>query len=363
MTKAAEPATGMDLPRATMGVLFIVTLIAVTIWVLRPFLAAAIWAAMIVVATWPLFERLQGWLGGSRAWATAALTTTLLLALVLPLSLTIGTIVANAGDVIAWASTLRSFTIPPPPEWLVTLPLIGTPAVNAWQRVTESGFVDLASTAAPYVATAVLWVATTMRGVALLMLQFLLTVAIAAVMYAKGEQAAETLMQFGRRLGGAHGEGVIRLAAQAIRGVALGVVATATIQALLTGIGLLVTGVPFSALFGAIAFVLCIAQVGPFLVLAPSVAWLYWQDAPTAATVLLVWAIVVQTLDNFLRPVLMTKGANLPMLLMFAGVIGGLLAFGLIGIFVGPVVLAISYTLLRAWIGISAASMPEKKEG
>ena len=342
-----------------MGVLIIVTLIALTIWVLRPFLGATIWASMIVVATWPVFERLQGWLRGSRALATAAMTTALLLALVLPLALTIGTIAANAGDVIAWAATFRSFTMPPPPRWLATLPLVGGPVVDAWQQITESRLADVASSAAPYVATAALWVATTMRGVALLLLQFLLTVAIAAVMYTKGEYAAEGVLQFGRRLAGDHGERAVRLAAQSIRSVALGVVATATVQAVFTGLGLMAAGVPFAALLTGLAFVLCIAQLGPVLVLAPAVAWLYWQNSPGTATALLIWTLVVVTLDNVLRPLLMTKGANLPMLLMFAGVMGGLAAFGLIGIFVGPVVLAISYTLLRAWIGIPALPRSE----
>ena len=109
-------------------------------------------------------------------------------------------------------------------------------------------------------------------------------------------------------------------------------------------------------LLAAVAFVLCIAQLGPGLVLAPAVAWLYWQGAAGAATGLLLWTLVVVTLDNVLRPVLMTKGADLPMLLMFAGVMGGLLAFGLIGIFVGPVVLAVSYTLLGAWIDTPQSS-------
>ena len=103
-------------------------------------------------------------------------------------------------------------------------------------------------------------------------------------------------------------------------------------------------------LLAAVAFILCIAQLGPGLVLAPAVGWLYWQGHTGAGTGLLLWTVVVVTLDNVLRPLLMTKGARLPMLLMFAGVIGGLLAFGLIGIFVGPVVLAVSYTLLGAWI-------------
>ncbi len=192
-------------------------------------------------------------------------------------------------------------------------------------------------------------------------MQFLLTLAIAAVMYAKGESAADGLLRFGRHLAGEPGDRVVRLAAQAIRGVALGVVVTAAVQAALAGVGLAIAGVPFAALLAVVTFVLCIAQLGPVLVLAPGVAWLYWQGATGTATALLLWTLVVVTLDNVLRPILMTKGANLPMLLMFAGVIGGLLAFGLIGIFVGPVVLAVSYTLLVAWMGDRPGALPRSE--
>ena len=240
--------------------------------------------------------------------------------------------------------------MPAPPAWLGTLPVVGPSAVEAWQTLAASRLADVAAAATPYAATAVLWVAGTMRGVGLLLVQFLLTVGIAAIMYLKGETASAGLLSFGRQLAGDSGDRVVRLAAQAIRGVALGVVVTAIVQAALAGIGLAVAGVPVAALLAAVAFVLCIAQLGPGLVLAPAVAWLFWQGAVGAGTGLLLWTLVVVTLDNVLRPLLMTKGANLPMLLMFAGVMGGLLAFGLIGIFVGPVVLAISYTLLGAWI-------------
>jgi predicted PurR-regulated permease PerM len=350
MTNTQATLPPADLPRATLGVLILVVLIALTIWILRPFLGAIIWASMIVVATWPVMRRLQAWLWDSRKLAVAAMTGALLLVLVLPLSLAVGTIVANAGEIVDWAASLRTFTVPAPPTWLGTLPVVGPPAVEAWQTIAASRLADVASAAAPYAVTAVLWIAGTMRGVGWLLVQFLLTLGIAAIMYAKGERVAEGLLRFGRHLAGDSGDRVVRLAAQAIRGVALGVVVTALVQAALAGIGLAVAGVPFAALLAAVAFVLCIAQLGPVLVLAPAVAWLYWQGAAGAATGLLLWTLVVITLDNVLRPVLMTKGANLPMLLMFAGVMGGLLAFGLIGIFVGPVVLAVSYTLLGAWI-------------
>ena len=125
---------------------------------------------------------------------------------------------------------------------------------------------------------------------------------------------------------------------------------TAIVQTLLGGIGLAIAGVPFASLLSAVMLMLCIAQIGPSLVLFPAVAWMYWTGDNGWATFLLVWSIVVASLDNFLRPILIKKGADLPLLLIFAGVIGGLLGFGLIGIFVGPVVLAVTYTLLEAWI-------------
>ena len=344
-----------DLARNTIGVLIIVALIALTFWVLQPFLASTIWAAMIVIATWPVMTRVQRWLWGSRAAATTVMTMALLLLLVLPLALVIATIAANADGLVLWAATLHSFTMPSPPDWLARIPVIGAPIVEGWRRLADSRVADLAASVAPYVAAVIVWLASMMKGFALLTLQLLLTVAIAGAMYAKGEPAAEALLKFGRRLAGDDGDRVIRLAGQAIRAVALGVVLTACVQAALAGLGLLVAGIPFAPVLTALAFVLCIAQIGPLLVLAPSVAWLFFSGDTGSGTLLLVWSLVVFPLDNILRPILMTKGADLPMLLMFTGVMGGLLAFGLIGIFVGPVVLAIVYTLLGAWITDSSS--------
>jgi len=155
---------------------------------------------------------------------------------------------------------------------------------------------------------------------------------------------------FGSRLAGAKGVSAVVLAGQAIRGVALGVVVTAVVQSVLGGIGLAIAGVPMAAVLTALMFMLCIAQLGPVLVLVPAVAWLYWTGDNLWGTFLLVWTLVVGTMDNVLRPYLIKKGADLPLLLIFAGVIGGLVSFGLVGIFVGPVVLAVTYTLIDAWV-------------
>ena len=125
-------------------------------------------------------------------------------------------------------------------------------------------------------------------------------------------------------------------------------VVTALVQTVLAGLGLALAGVPFAGLLTGIALLLCIAQIGPVLVLLPAVIWLYWTDASAWGTALLVWTVVLG--DNVLRPILIRKGADLPLLLILAGVIGGLLAFGIVGLFVGPVVLAVAYTLFRQWM-------------
>jgi len=169
-------------------------------------------------------------------------------------------------------------------------------------------------------------------------------------LYASGETAARGVLAFAHRIGGTRAEDTVQLAAKAVRSVALGVLVTALVQSLLAGLGLWVSGVPYPGLFTAIAFVLAVAQLGPLLVLAPAVAWLYWSGHPGWGTALLIWSLPVIALDNVLRPILIRRGVELPMLLIIAGVIGGLIAFGVIGLFVGPVVLAASYTLLKAWI-------------
>ncbi|MGH7795176.1 MAG: AI-2E family transporter [Candidatus Binatia bacterium] len=299
--------TRADIARGVLAVLFIVALIGSSIWILRPFLGAMVWAATIVVATWPLMIALQSKLWGKRPLAVTLMTLLLLCVLVVPLTLAIGAIVSNADEIVAWAKSLAEIQPPARPEWLANLPLVGAKAVELWESIAAAGVQGVTAKAAPYVGIFIGWLVAQLGNVGVLLLQFLLTVILAAAMYANGERAAQRLVRFGRRLAGAGGENAVYLAGQTIRGVALGIVVTALAQSLFGGLGLMIAGVPFaSALTGA--------------------------------------------MDNFLRPILIKRGADLPLLLIFAGVVGGLLAFGLIGIFVGPVVLAVADALLTAWI-------------
>jgi predicted PurR-regulated permease PerM len=339
-----------DITRNVLGVLFIVALIGSSVWILRPFLGAIVWAATIVVATWPLMTALQDCLWRKRGLAVAVMTLVLLCVLVVPLTFAAVTVISHVDELVTWAGTLSSFQIPAPPAWLADLPLIGEKAVEVWQSVAAVGIQEVAVRAAPYAGGVIRWFVTQLGSVGVLLAQFLLTVILAGAMYAGGEAATARLLRFGWRLAGPGGENAVLLAGQTIRGVALGVVVTAITQALFGGLGLLIAGVPFASLLTVAMLLLAIAQIGVIPILGSAVVWIYWTGDSFWGTFLLVWTIVAGTMDNFLRPILIRKGADLPLLLVFAGVIGGLLAFGLIGIFVGPVVLAVADKLLMAWI-------------
>jgi predicted PurR-regulated permease PerM len=339
-----------DVTRTLLGVIFLGALIIASFWILRPFLAAAIWATMIVVATWPVMLWFQARLWRRRSLAVAAMTVILLLLFVVPLTLAIGTIVANADEIGAHLKSLAGFRMPAPPDWVANLPFVGAKVVLAWEQAAVAGVEGLLARLMPYAGSATTWFVARAGNVGFLFVQFLLTLVLAALMYARGEAVAQGVGRFGHRLAGERGENAVRLAGQAIRSVALGVVVTAVAQSAIGGIGLAIAGVPFAGLLTAAMLFLCIAQVGPTPVLVPAVIWLYWSGQTAWGTFLLVATLVVVTMDNVMRPMLIKRGAGLPLLLIFAGVIGGLLAFGLVGIFVGPVVLAVAYTLLEAWI-------------
>ena len=342
-----------DLARTTLGVLFIVTLIVASLWIMRPFLAPVIWATMIVVATWPVMLKIEAALGRRRAPAVAVITVAMLLVFVLPFWTAVSTIVEYSDEMVQWAKALNQITVPPPPDWVERLPLAGPKIAATWKEYAAQTPEALAAKLGPYAGQSMKWLAAEAGGVGLLVVQFLLTIIIAAVMYSSGETAARGVRKFGARLGGQRGEDAVLLASRAIRGVALGVVVTALAQSLLGGLGLAVAGVPFAGVLTAVMLLLCLAQIGPTLVLVPATIWMYWSGDNVWGTLLLVWTLFVGTLDNFLRPFLIKQGADLPLLLIFAGVIGGLLSLGLLGIFVGPVVLAVGYTLLQAWVNES----------
>ena len=352
-----------DLARVTFGVLIIGGLLAATFWIVRPFLGPLIWATMLVVASWPLMRRLQGLLWGRRSLAVLVMTLALLLLFVVPVAWAIVTIVENVDRLAGWAKFASEYHVPEtPPAWLVKLPLVGETIAATWAQGSSLGLRDLVPKLMPYADDATRWFVGEVGSFGVLLFQFLLTVVIAAVMYSSGEFAATLVRKTARRIGGERAVGAVDLAGGAIRGVALGVGVTALVQSMLGGIGIAVAGVPAAGLLAAVMFMLCIAQIGPFPVLLPAVIWVFWSGDTTWGIVLAIWSVLVGTLDNVLRPVLIRMGADLPLLLIFAGVIGGLLSFGLVGIFVGPVILAVAYTLLVAWVDDPERPAPDWRD-
>lgn len=348
-----------DLARTTFSVLFIGATLLACFWILGPFLPAIVWASTLVIASFPLMQRVQTALWNSRALAVMVMTLALLLVFVVPFWLAIGTIVEHTGQIIGFVRGLETFRLPAVPAWLVGLPVVGEKINELWESAADMGLGDLGPQLVPYAGRVTNWFVAEVGSLGLVFVQFLLTVVLAGIMYTSGEPVAALVVRFGRRLAGAQGEQAVLLAGQAIRGVALAVVVTAVAQCLLAGLALGLSGVPFASILTAVMFMLCVAQIGPTPVLVPAVVWLYATGHTGWGTFLLVATVIVISLDNLLRPVLIKKGANLPILLILAGVIGGLLAFGLVGIFLGPAVLAVSYTLLQAWIAEEVPPDPE----
>ena len=345
---ARPPA--QDLPRITLAVLAIGAMTAASIWVMLPFVASLAWATTIVIATWPILLFLQARLGKRRGPAVAVMVVALLALLVIPVWLGVSTIVENADRVAQLARSLVKDGLPLPPDWVARVPLVGPRLSEAW-RASAGDAESLAARLAPHLGEAIRWLVSRVGTIGTTVVQFILTVVISGVLYSSGEGAARGVSRFLRRLAGERGEEVGKLAARAIRAVALGIVVTALAQTALSGAGLLLGGVPHAGLLTAVAFVLCIAQLGPLLVMAPATIWLYTSGSAGRGTVLLVFTVVAVALDNFLRPVLIKRGADLPLLLILSGVIGGLIGFGIVGLFIGPVVLAVTWTLLGSWVG------------
>ncbi len=339
-----------DTTRTILFVLVVGALLLGSVWTLLPFLNAGLWATTSAIATWPVLLRLEQLAGGRRGVAIAAMTIVILAAVMVPFAFAIATLLDAAYRSPAIATDFLARGLGPPPEWIATLPLVGSKIADRWLAVSAGGPDGLVAFVQPYGRSAAAWAVAATGGLGRVVVLIVLTVLLVVVLYVQGETAAAGVLAFARRLGGEAGERTVRLAAQAIRSVALGVVVTALVQATLAGLGLWACGIPHPGLLTALAFMLGVAQLGPALILAPAIGWLYWTGSSGWATALLVYSIPVTVLDNFLRPLFIRRGVQLPMLLIIAGVIGGLISFGVVGLFVGPVVLAATWTLAKDWV-------------
>ena len=345
-----RPRSSVDVTHTTLSVFVLAVLGTAAFWVLRPFLMSAVWATVVSVAAWPLLRRLDAALGGRRGLAVTIITLTILLVVFVPVTLAVVTIVKNADDIGEDIQSFQTATVPGPPAMLEHIPIAGARLTRRWRNFAALTPEQRTVAVTPYLQKALHWFVAKIGSLGALMIQFVLTTIVAAILFANGETVREGILRFAARLGGRQAYDVAILAGQTIRGVVLGVVGTALVQTAIGGFGLFITGVPAAGLLSAVMLFCCLAQLGPFFVMVPAVIWFYWSGSAGLGTTLLVFTLVAGLLDNFLRPFLIKRGADIPILLIFAGVIGGLLAFGIVGLFIGPVVLTVTYTLLASWV-------------
>jgi predicted PurR-regulated permease PerM len=360
---AARDPEAHDLSRIVLVVLFILGLTFGCLSILRPFLTALVGGATIAISTWPMLTGLERRLGGRRGLAIALMTALLAIAILAPLYFGAVAAVQGAGSLSAWVRDLPNRTLPALPDWLVGVPLLGPRLEGAWGELAAAGGEGIKARLSAHTGEILRWLMGRLGNLAGMLVEVLVTLGITGLLYARGEKVAAVLLRFARRLAGTNGEQAARLAALATRGVGLGVVLTPLIQSILAGVGMAAAGAPRVGLLSIAVLLSCLAQAGPIPALLIPVVWLYAHGAVFAASGLLAWAVAVHVSGPVVRPLLIRRGVDLPMVLIVSGVIGGVVAFGAVGLFIGPVLLAVATTLLESWMaeGEEAAGTEEAR--
>ena len=340
----------------------LVLLVLACLQIILPFLGALAWAAIIAITVWPAFLWLTAKLGGRPVLAASFCTFVLFMLLVLPFAV----LTATLGQAVPQVATLlKELTLSigaEPPAWLSSLPLVGELIRDVWVgAVADAG--GLVRRAMPAAEEAGVWALAQGASFALVLLQSVFAILIAGVLLVTADRFADLAQRLVSRLQLEQGGPLIGIVVGTVRSVAIGLIGTASIQALVAALGFALAGVPGVALLGFATFLLALVQLPTLLVWAPAAYWLYYTGETGHALFLAGWGLLlVNTVDNFLRPWLISRGAKLPFALILMGVLGGLLAWGVVGLFIGPTLLAVAYSLVRTWIGLAdgtAAAAPE----
>ncbi|EEG08309.1 AI-2E family transporter [Pseudogulbenkiania ferrooxidans] len=346
----------LDKGFAGIGVMAVlrVAIVALLVWaclqVILPFLGALTWAVIIAISAWPLYQRLTQCLRGRGNLAALLVVLLLGLALAVPLGLMVLTLTDTLPHLNGIAHGLANFTLPPPPAWLGKIPLTGEALTQYWVTA-QTDLPGLLARLKPWINQGALWLLGrgAMLGVSLL--EIVMAIIVAGLLLANGEALWRIAERVINKLGGASASELPQVVARTIRGVTTGVVGTALAQTILCVIGLLIAGVPGALALGFLCFVIAVAQLPTLLVWLPAAGWVFYTGATGMGVFLLLWGfLLVNTIDNVLKPLLISQGAKLPLSLIFLGVIGGLLAWGIIGLFIGPTLLAIGFTLFQFWL-------------
>jgi predicted PurR-regulated permease PerM len=340
-----------------MGLILLAIILLGAIVVLRPFFSALLWAAILCFSSWPLYRRLAKGLGNRRTFPALIMTLALTLAVLMPFVLIGFTLADNMGDVPARVQDW--FNAPPsdPPEWLAKIPWIGHSLPEYWKNFSADKtklFKSLKPLLEPTSTMLIKLAAGFGHGI----LELTFSIFIAFFLFLHGVAAADRLTSAVNRLGGTRGKHLLIVAGSTIRGVVYGILGTALAQAIVAGIGFLIAGIPRAGLLTLLTFFLSVLPFGPPLIWIPAGIWLFTQGEIGWGIFMLIWGIGVSSIDNFIKPWLISKESKLPFILIFFGVLGGAMAFGFIGVFLGPTLLTLGYNLLAAWTAVPSADPP-----
>ena len=335
---------GLAIRLAFLGVILFLALSIV-----RPFLETIAWSVVWAVALYPVFDLIAKRLGGRRRLAAALITILLLLIVFGPVTW-LGLDLVDVPRMIYARLDSGDLSVPPPIESVKNWPLIGEPLFQFWELAStnlSAALIKLAPHLKP-IGSTLLGAA---GSVSVAILQFLASVIIAGFLLSPGPMLAETAAVFLHRRVSRRGNEFMQLAGATIRNVSQGVIGVSLLQALLAGIGLMAVGVPGASLIAFGVLVLGIIQIGPSVILIPVIIWSWMTKETSTALIFTAYMVPVNLIDNVLRPIIFSRGLKTPMLVIIVGVIGGTLSNGIIGLFVGPIVLAVAWDLLVAFVG------------
>jgi predicted PurR-regulated permease PerM len=321
----------------------------VSLWIVLPFVGAIVWGAIIAISVYPMHLRLTSSLGARRKASAVVLGIAMALVLLVPivlLFLTIGEHAEQAADAL---SNIKEFTIPPLPAWLGDLPLVGSRISKLWHQA-QTDMAGTIESVRPQLRAALLWFLSRLAASSLTVLEAILAIVTASIFLITGPQLKTFFIRLLERIGAPDGASHVAVVERTVHAVAQGIIGTALIQSLLLWMGYGLAGAPFPIFLAFLGFILCSIQIGVLLLGLPLAAWMFWgQGEAGAAIFILGWTIFVNVIDTVIKPVLIGRDFPVPIWVGFVGVIGGLLAMGLIGLFIGPIILSVSYRLLVNW--------------
>lgn len=339
MTKALD---------ATIHVGLVVLLLFYCFQIGRPFIDTIVWGIIIAVAVYPAHRRLQAVLAGRGGLAAVLITVLALVLLIVPTVLLAGSLIETAKQ---FSAELRdgALNVPPPPESIRTWPAIGEPLYEFWGLASNNLSTALGKMA-PQLKAFGSWLLSAAAGTGAGILKFVFAIIISGVLLARANAGSQAANAIAARLADDRGAEFVDLAEATVRSVTRGIVGVALIQSVLAGLGCLVVGVPGAGLWAFLVLLLAVVQLPPILVLGPIIVYVFYTASTFTAVVFAIWSILVAGCDSFLKPLLMGRGVDVPMLVIFIGAIGGFIFHGIIGLFIGAIILALGYKLFLAWM-------------